>query len=44
MRAQNLFEENNIQVITGARVDDPQVIVEEFLNNRLETGPNTCDH
>ena len=43
-RAQGLFSDCNIKVITGAPPDAPEKVVEDFLNNRLETGPNVCDH
>lgn len=43
-RAQGLFQEANITVITGAQPNDPDVVVEDFLNDRLDVGPNACDH
>lgn len=43
-RAQDLFNEQNINVITGAPSDRPEKVVEAFLNNSLEIGPNACDH
>jgi len=43
-RAQDLFTQNNIRVVTGAPADSPDKIVEAFLDNKLVTGPNTCDH
>ncbi|MBN1656495.1 MAG: P-loop NTPase [Deltaproteobacteria bacterium] len=43
-RAQSLFSENNIRVVVGAAGGEPDVIVQEFLDGRLETGPNICDH
>lgn len=42
--AQSLFREAGVQVITGAPVDDPQRLVENYLNNSLQTGKNACDH
>ena len=43
-RAQGLFGERNISVVTGAPSGDPKAIVDDFLAGRLETGPNACDH
>ena len=42
-RAQILFSEKGIIVITGASGSVDQVL-EDFVNNRLETGTNVCDH
>lgn len=43
-RAQQLFQQNKISVITGASSDLTETIVELFLNDKLITGTNTCDH
>ena len=43
MRAQNIFTENNIEVITGATGEAPAQVVNDFLNGNLKTGANTCD-
>ncbi|MBN2078359.1 MAG: NifB/NifX family molybdenum-iron cluster-binding protein [Spirochaetes bacterium] len=43
-RAQNLFSERNITVVTGAPSGDPKSIVNDFLEGKLSTGPNACDH
>ena len=43
-RAQDLFKQFNITVVTGARDEKPEDIVESYLNDKLTTGPNTCDH
>ncbi|MDN5375761.1 MAG: hypothetical protein PWQ39_801 [Thermacetogenium sp.] len=42
-RAQQLFAQQNIRVITGASglIDD---VLAAFLGGNLETGPNVCDH
>jgi len=42
-RAQGLFAEKGIIVITGASGSVDQVL-EDFVNDRLETGANVCDH
>jgi predicted Fe-Mo cluster-binding NifX family protein len=44
MRAQQLFMENGIQVITGAPGDTPESLVNQYLSNALVTGENICDH
>ena len=43
-QAQMLFQQNNIQVITGTIGADPETLVKDFMNGTLVTGNNTCDH
>jgi len=43
-RAQNLFTENNIDVIIGAPDSTPENLVKEYLAGQLKTGQNICDH
>lgn len=43
-RAQGLFAQYNIMVITGAPNLPPEEIVNQYLNGTLITGPNVCDH
>ena len=43
-RAQSLFGQNDIQVVVGASGGEPDRIVREFLDGRLTTGANVCDH
>lgn len=43
-RAVNLFKEQGIDVITGAPAGDPRSVVENYLNGKLITGSNACDH
>lgn len=43
-RAQQLFTEQGVTVITGARVAEPETIVQQFLDDALVTGDNVCDH
>lgn len=43
-KAQQLFQKNNISIITGAPAKDVKEIISEYLNNTLVTGDNTCDH
>jgi predicted Fe-Mo cluster-binding NifX family protein len=43
-RAETLFAERGIRVITGAPADTPENIVAACLSGTLETGENACDH
>lgn len=43
-RAQQLFEQNNIEVIVGASDVPPQEIIEQYMSKELQTGQNICDH
>ncbi|MBD3343900.1 MAG: ATPase [Chitinivibrionales bacterium] len=43
-RAQMLFKENNIEVITGASSEKPEKIIADYLKGTLVTGGNVCDH
>jgi ATP-binding protein involved in chromosome partitioning len=43
-RAQQLFTEKGITVITGAPVAQPEAIVQEYRSGALITGDNVCDH
>lgn len=43
-RAQTLFAERGIQVITGAPAESAYVLVNAFLDGTLQTGANVCDH
>jgi predicted Fe-Mo cluster-binding NifX family protein len=43
-RAQQLFVENGIKVITGAPADTPESLVRQYLTDSLVTGGNVCDH
>jgi len=43
-RAVMLFGEQQIQVVVGAPVDEPEVLVKHYLSNSLVTGQNLCDH
>lgn len=43
-RAQSLFDQQGIQVVTGAGSLDPELLVQDFLAGRLTTGANVCDH
>ena len=43
-RAQGLFTENGIKVVTGVQADTPESLVHQYLTERLVTGANVCDH
>ncbi len=43
-RALQLFQQQGIDVVTGAASDQPRAIVEAWLRGSLETGANVCDH
>lgn len=43
-KAQNLFAANNIQVCIGVAEGSPRELVESYLENKLTTGQNLCDH
>ncbi|MBN1534185.1 MAG: NifB/NifX family molybdenum-iron cluster-binding protein [Spirochaetes bacterium] len=43
-RAQELFCNQGITVVTGATPKSPEELVTDYLEGRLETGPNACDH
>jgi Mrp family chromosome partitioning ATPase/predicted Fe-Mo cluster-binding NifX family protein len=43
-RALDLFQQNNIKVITGAPMDPPEALVRQYLSDTLVTGDNVCDH
>ncbi len=43
-RAQALFTQQGIEVVVGAAPEAPEKLVENWLEGRLETGQNACDH
>lgn len=43
-RAQRLFAEKYITVLVGAPSDTIEKLVDDYLNDRLTTGINFCDH
>jgi ATP-binding protein involved in chromosome partitioning len=43
-QAQQLFQENGIEVITGAPLDTPESLANQYLSKTLVTGENVCDH
>ncbi|KPJ68312.1 MAG: chromosome partitioning protein ParA [Coxiella sp. DG_40] len=43
-RAQQLFAQNDIKVVVGASDSSPEELVSAYLEDRLQTGDNICDH
>jgi predicted Fe-Mo cluster-binding NifX family protein len=43
-RAQQLFAQNDIQVVIGASALTPEELVKAYLEDTLQTGENICDH
>ncbi len=43
-KAQDLFRERGISVVTGAAPGAPEKLVMDYLNGELATGTNACDH
>ena len=43
-RAIQLFNAQGIEVLTGATPLPPEDLVESYLANTIQTGPNACDH
>jgi len=43
-RAQQLFKENNIDVLVGASENTPEELVAQYLSDELQSGQNICDH
>ncbi|MFP4444676.1 MAG: NifB/NifX family molybdenum-iron cluster-binding protein [Desulfosudaceae bacterium] len=41
-RAIDLFQQAGIQVVTGAPVEEPEILVRDFLANSLSIGDNAC--
>ncbi len=43
-RAQQLFTQNQIEVVVGAPAESPEELVRSYLNKTLQSGANLCDH
>ncbi|MBU4487402.1 MAG: NifB/NifX family molybdenum-iron cluster-binding protein [Candidatus Delongbacteria bacterium] len=43
-KAQDLFRQNNIEVFTGIGYEEPHKLVEAYLNKKLVSSENPCDH
>jgi predicted Fe-Mo cluster-binding NifX family protein len=44
VKARELFSMNNIEVCIGVSSDSPEILVEQYLQGKLQTGQNQCDH
>ena len=42
--AQNLFQQNNIEIIMGVGVEAPDALVDKLLSGNLQTTGNACNH
>ena len=43
-KAKDLFTGQSIEVVVGCLKEDPEEIVNDYLNDHLETTSNACDH
>ena len=43
-KAQEIFADAGIKVITGATVEEPEKLVSHYLTDALVTGENVCGH
>ena len=43
-RAQSLFRQNRIEVVTNVLESDPEKAVLDYLGGTLKTGDEVCDH
>lgn len=43
-KAQQMFARNGIKVVVGASESPPETIVAAYLEGKLMTGKNVCDH
>jgi len=43
-KAQDFFNQSGIKIITGAPLDPPESLVNQYLSDSLVTGENVCDH
>lgn len=43
-RAQQLFAQNNIDVVVGAPDSSPEELTTQYITGRLQCGENICDH
>ena len=43
-RAQTIFNEKQIKVVTSAAIENPEQILQDYLNGTLTTTDNFCDH
>jgi predicted Fe-Mo cluster-binding NifX family protein len=43
-RAHSLFQAASIEVLTGALAETAAILVRQYLDGKLVTGDNACDH
>ncbi len=43
-KAKQLFAQQSIDVIVGAPAEQPEVLVQAYLDGDLQSGTNACDH
>jgi predicted Fe-Mo cluster-binding NifX family protein len=43
-RAHSLFQATSIEVLTGALAETAAILVRQYLDGKLVTGENACDH
>jgi predicted Fe-Mo cluster-binding NifX family protein len=43
-RARDLLAASSVQVVAGAPVAEPEVLIASFLNGTLQQGESRCDH
>lgn len=43
-KAIDRFQELNIKIINGVDPEKPEILVQKFLENKLKSGINLCDH
>ncbi|MEJ2596457.1 MAG: NifB/NifX family molybdenum-iron cluster-binding protein [bacterium] len=43
-KARDIFDQHQIEVYMGVGSEEPEILVEQYLDSQLESGVNTCDH
>ena len=43
-KAQDIFAHHNIEVFMGIDSENPENLVEKYLQDQLQSGDNQCDH
>jgi len=44
IRAQNLFTQSGVDVVVGATAEEPEKVIQSYMDGTLKTGSNICDH